>query len=794
MDTAAVRTLVGAGFSEQDAIAALARTGGDPDEASLLLLGDELAPARAMRCKLPYNPRHLEAPQRRGPDWGGALPQEVLEVLGKWLNQHLAAFNGRPRLKPCPEYLHPLAINKYRATHSIKEIESGRTRLVATREMLLALRACRQSCRVWRDEISYRGVTELALDGVLHIGRLSPVQGMYGLPSLEQMIHDAGHASSQLCQPNVYTWWPGHRTLQENSPGSAGSTGSSRKVCRCPACRTPQRKIQKQSKHPRLKQFMDDQGIGNWLGPVTELLGITSISALRQMTTYELMELARKHNYNEPQMLEAAPKIIAKVKEGGDWESRKTSEGSWSCTNGQKYAEHSHCDECGLACLTMDMESHGHESSVLSITCETCGFNYCTDCAEGVYNDSRRPQTVDEILPDDFPVRFSNLKTLSLCDLELPYLPSSLARCKSLVSLNVSGNKLRSLSPRDKRGLAEVDRPSARDSESRLTVLPSGLLNLDLSARSEWADIEGSESDRLRQQQGRKQHLSLSVGSLPAALQNLRLSNLGLQRLPVALRECKELRTLDLSYNNFAIRGNWTGLLPAAEGGVPGGSPWEEGDLSAEGWLGELRFLGELNLCNAVTIIRQSAGNLTPAQILAATAYFTQRTQLMQQREQAHVAMQAASETLRSIAAQEHAAFKDWQTASSYLERCKTLLSRCEPGQHEERSRLDADHATAEAKEKAAKTRREEAAAEHAAASTDNESARQAYHDVITAISNLGPAPVGIVAWIAHTQVDLAQLIEEGTRLTVQVLETLDEEHWLRKWDGQLNLVESQED
>ncbi len=63
-----VRTLVEAGFRRQDVTAALARTGGDPDEATLLLLGDELAPARVMR--------------RKPPDWGGALPQEVLEVRG----------------------------------------------------------------------------------------------------------------------------------------------------------------------------------------------------------------------------------------------------------------------------------------------------------------------------------------------------------------------------------------------------------------------------------------------------------------------------------------------------------------------------------------------------------------------------------------------------------------------------------------------------------------------------------------------------------------------------------------
>ena len=100
---------------------------------------------------------------------------------------------------------------------------------------------------------------------------------------------------------------------------------------------------------------------------------------------------------------------------------------------------------------------------------------------------------------------------------------------------------------------------SACGGESRLeTVLPSGLLNLDLSGGSkrQW-----------------KQQLSLSVGSLPIALRDLRLSNLGLQRLPIALKECKELRTLDLSYNNFAM--HWTGRILAAEGGAPDGAGME---------------------------------------------------------------------------------------------------------------------------------------------------------------------------------------------------------------------------
>lgn len=801
-----MRTLVDAGFQKQDAVEALARSGGDADEATLLLLGDELTPARITRPRRTPHELNVGEFQRGGPDWGGSLPQEVLEVLGRWLNQHLGAFDGRPRLKPIPEYLHPLAINKYRATHSLKEIESGRTRLVATREMLLALRACRQSCRVWRDEISYRGVTELALDGVLHIGRLSALKGMYGLPSLEQMIVDAGRANSQLCQPNIYTWWPGHRTLQDISRRPRESAADAKQLGRCPACRTPQPRQQNRGKHPTLKQFMTDQGIGNWFGAVVELLGVTSIAALRQMTAYELMDLARKHNYSESQMLEAAPKVIAKIAAGKDWESRRASQGFWSrdqmVTNSQKYLVHTHCEECGLGCVGPGT-GLDDDSSNPSMNCETCGFIYCSDCAAGNYTDSR-PQTVDAILPDDFPERFSNLTTLSLCDLELPYLPALLARCTNVTSLNASGNCLRSLRPQAS-GVAEVDRVSTDDLvelPSVSTVLPPGLQKLDLSGRSQWADTSSVDSARVQSSSLHtlrpNMHQELSAGSLPTSLQELRLSNLGLQRVPEALRECAELRTLDLSYNNLVIRRDWTGLFPAAEGGVPGGSPWEEGDFSEEIWLGELRFLGELNLCNAATVISQGGngpgGALTPAQIMAATAYFTQRTQLLQQRQQARDALEQTSETLRSKASQEHAAFKAWQAASSRVQHWLSVLSRCDLNDQERRARLAAERDAATAQEAVAAATRAEATAEHEAASAARGVAVQAHQTVVAAIANLGPPPVALGAWQVHNQGNLAQLIRAGTPLTEQVLQTLAEEHWLRKWNGQLQLVESYED
>jgi len=827
-----VRALVDAGFQEQAVVAALARSNGDADEATLLLLGDELTPLRVVRRKMPSD---LEVAAARrphldggGPDWGHALPQEVLEVLGKWLNQHLGAFDCRPRLKPVPEYLHPLAINKFRATHNTKELEAARTRLVATREMLLALRACRQSCRVWRDEISYKGVTELALDGVMHVGRLSPVRGLHGLPSLDQMASDASHASSRRCPPNVYTWWPGHRTLQiidqndhkrlaaaplaRGQRASAGGTGS-----RCPACRTAPVKDDKTSracKHPMLQQFMKDQGIGNWFGAVTMLLSITSIADLRKMTTYELMELSRRHNYSESQMLEAAPKVIAKIKAGGDWESRKTGSfgDTWLRTNSERFLVHTHCDECGCpdgAMAGMTGQPGRHVAASCSTNCETCGLIYCADCGQGNFNDSR-PQNVEEILPTDFSDRFCNLDTLSLCDLELSYLPSVIAQCSSLTSLNASGNCLRSLGQDDQR----VGRFKA-GATSLSNVLPPGLMKLDLSGRSAWADVEnakdGSQAPMVAEvdlpmlpgaARRQRQRSGLPIESLPTGLQELRLSNLNLQRVPLALRACKQLRMLDLSHNNMVIRRNWTGLLPVAAGGTPGGGPWEEGDLSADVWISEeLGHLEELNLASAVTVIGTNGGDgagggLTPAQIAAATAYFTQRDQLRQQRVQTQAALSAAQALVQDAAQAEHDVFKRWQAISARAGRAKAVYDRCNLGEVDpfrERLRLasvEAVQAVAQAD-----SDRTSASAEHAEANIAHTTAMQAHQAVATSIANLGPAPVAIVAWHAHLghQQNIAAMIRKGTPLTEPVLPTLDEELWLRKWSGRLELSERED-
>lgn len=43
---------------------------------------------------------------------------------------------------------------------------------------------------------------------------------------------------------------------------------------------------------------MGDQGVGNWYVPVRDLLGIETVSALRQMTKFQLLELSRKHSYS----------------------------------------------------------------------------------------------------------------------------------------------------------------------------------------------------------------------------------------------------------------------------------------------------------------------------------------------------------------------------------------------------------------------------------------------------------------------------------------------------------------
>jgi hypothetical protein len=122
------------------------------------------------------------------------------------------------------------------------------------------------------------------------------------------------------------------------------------------------------------------------------------------------------------------------------------------------------------------------------------------------------------------------------------------------------------------------------------------------------------------------------------------------------------------------------------------------------------------------------------------------------------------------------------------------LLSRCDPGDTERWARMDAKRAAAEAEEVIAAARKTHASAEHAAAEAAHTAATQAHQTVLATVANLGPPPVALGAWQAHNQDNLAQLIREGTRLTEQVLETLSEEHWLRKWSGQLQLVESHED
>ena len=127
---AAVRALVGAGFEQSAVVAALECSRGDPDEATLLLLGDSLAPERVRR-RVDGEPSseiasdghgaQIQQSDGGGPrggggqaaggsglDWSVALPEEVLEVLGKWLNDYLGAFEARPREASVPEYLHPL--------------------------------------------------------------------------------------------------------------------------------------------------------------------------------------------------------------------------------------------------------------------------------------------------------------------------------------------------------------------------------------------------------------------------------------------------------------------------------------------------------------------------------------------------------------------------------------------------------------------------------------------------------------------------------------------------------------
>jgi hypothetical protein len=253
----AVSRLVCLGFSREDVVSALARTDADEDEAVLLLTGEQLAPPKPLQKKT----RGRRQPPAGGdPSWD-CLPQDVLTVLGKWLAVYLGDPPPRADGSGVPEYLHPV-------TRARDAQKLGKQRLAATRCKLKAVRACRQTCRTWRAEISYATVRHLALDGHFVSARESYIRPGDAGAEQRREYWDAAAASacsgdgdsssssfnnisaaiaaiSAAFAPStsgaqaggaasfIHTWWPGHRTLPRGGHGRAADT------VRCPACEGP---------------------------------------------------------------------------------------------------------------------------------------------------------------------------------------------------------------------------------------------------------------------------------------------------------------------------------------------------------------------------------------------------------------------------------------------------------------------------------------------------------------------------------------------------------------------------
>jgi hypothetical protein len=256
--TAAAAQLTAMGFNNDAAVTALERSLGDLDEAVLLLTCEAHAPPRPPSALKRQRARaDSPAPDEMEVVWSAGkgeedtgtdgdepppedevkrgatpsleawdqLPQDVLEIVGRWLAVHLG--NPPKRLASAPVFLHPLAIFR-------DNFVMGRARLQTTLEKLTAMRTCRQTCRAWRNEITYSKVRELTLDGV----RVNPKTWCRSIQrgpdrgggkpgggfnrSSNQLsaveMRDAGATSTV-----THTWWPSNRPIfaRRFDPGSS---------------------------------------------------------------------------------------------------------------------------------------------------------------------------------------------------------------------------------------------------------------------------------------------------------------------------------------------------------------------------------------------------------------------------------------------------------------------------------------------------------------------------------------------------------------------------------------------
>ena len=143
------------------------------------------------------------------------------------------------------------------------------------------MRACRQTCRAWRDDIRYSNVAKLALHGVVLFRPVLPQIKL--LPELQRVL---GPETFDLDARLLATWWPGHRVIRP--PGSPCSA-----TRRCPACRLPAggRNSATDSPvtdRPALLHFLLCCGVWN-AAAVADALGVTTIAGLRQLGEAEIL-------------------------------------------------------------------------------------------------------------------------------------------------------------------------------------------------------------------------------------------------------------------------------------------------------------------------------------------------------------------------------------------------------------------------------------------------------------------------------------------------------------------------
>ena len=271
-DDATVRQLQGFGFGREAVVSALAAHRGDADQALLSLMGEEGGVHADDEGRASQPPPHPAAAASPSTDWE-SLPPEIVEVLGRWLAEHLDHLVERQCAGETEPYLHPMCVRQDQARR-------GRARTAASLSVLRAVRACRQTCRVWRDCIAYSRVTQLALDGVLSTPPILP-----GLSDLPPPADSVGLQASG--RPMLWTWWKGHRPIP--------FPRLKIRRHRCPACRHEARPLEP---HPVLVHFLQEAGLSRWCkhvvaghGDAAHNLGVSSINQLRRLTATELRSL-----------------------------------------------------------------------------------------------------------------------------------------------------------------------------------------------------------------------------------------------------------------------------------------------------------------------------------------------------------------------------------------------------------------------------------------------------------------------------------------------------------------------